>query len=172
MADFTRTWFDCSEDVLEQHKNIEIRQRYCFIFTLDRNIVIVSKNGKKWQFPGGHPRENEDWQDTLVREIYEETGLNIESKIEEVVGLGYYLIEENDGENYLQERYVLKLNLLADDLDLEPKESKDASTTLSTSDFDDIRFVKAVKVDDIEKYVPWVLGAEGWNSAVEGGVLR
>lgn len=42
-------------------------------FTLDRKIVLVSTtHGESWEFPGGRPEGNENWYDTLEREITEE----------------------------------------------------------------------------------------------------
>ncbi len=159
MAEFTRTWFDCSENVLEEHSDIKIRQRYCFLFTKDKHIVIVSKNNEDWHFPGGHPNGTESWQETLLREVYEETGIDIEDNLDCVAKLGYYLIKFPE-EKFLQERYVIVLDKLAAELTLEPHEDEDDDTPV-------IKFVKAVPISDIEKLIPWAPTAEGWNRAVE-----
>ena len=157
MESFIRAWFDCSKDVLEQHENIKIRQRYCFIFTADKCVVIVSKDGKEWQFPGGHPKVGENWQKTLEREIYEETGLEIKALLDNVVKLGYYLIEKNE-EKFLQERYVLALASTSAYLKFQPQEEAE--------DTDKIKYVEAVPISEIEKYVPWAPGVKGWLNAV------
>jgi len=39
--------------------------------------VLLLKNEKGWDLPGGHLKQGEDTVDGLKREIYEETGLNI-----------------------------------------------------------------------------------------------
>lgn len=156
---FTRTWFDCPEGVLKQHKGIEIRQRYCFIFTIDRQVVVVAKEDKKWQFPGGHPKENESWQETLSREIKEETGLDVSSSTENIAKLGYYLIEDGS-EQYLQERYILILGHYTEDLELEPSEQAEEEEKSK------IKYVRTVPISEIEDYVPWAPEAEGWNSAL------
>jgi len=39
--------------------------------------VLLLKNEKGWDLPGGHLKQGEDPVDGLKREIYEETGLNI-----------------------------------------------------------------------------------------------
>jgi len=159
MTEFERTWFDCDEDILSEHAGIEIRQRYCFIFTIDRQVIIVAKRDKKWQFPGGHPKENESWQETLVREIKEETGLDIGEGVENVGKLGYYLIEDGS-EKYLQERYILILNRKGSDLDLHPEEIEEDSEESK------IKFVKSVPISEIAKYVPWAPELKGWNAAL------
>lgn len=45
---------------------------------LHRNSkVLLLKNKKGWDLPGGHVREGENNLDALMREVFEETGLNI-----------------------------------------------------------------------------------------------
>ncbi len=42
-------------------------------FTPERKVVLVSAtHGKFWEFPGGRPEGNEEWRDTLEREVSEE----------------------------------------------------------------------------------------------------
>ena len=46
---------------------------------LHRNsMVLLLKNEKGWDLPGGHLKQGEGVEDGLRREVYEETGLNIE----------------------------------------------------------------------------------------------
>ncbi|UCD09540.1 MAG: NUDIX domain-containing protein [Dehalococcoidales bacterium] len=40
--------------------------------TDDDNIVLVSSDGQYWDFPGGRPNGNENWRETLEREVLEE----------------------------------------------------------------------------------------------------
>ncbi|MEU8288986.1 NUDIX domain-containing protein [Micromonospora sp. NPDC048905] len=35
-------------------------------------VILVSDDGKHWQFPGGRPEADEDWSGTLAREVSEE----------------------------------------------------------------------------------------------------
>lgn len=159
MSDFTRTWFDCADDVLKEHANVEVRQRYLYVITKDNCIVIVSRNGDSWQFPGGHPEGDETWQETLVREVYEESGVMIEDLLDKVEKLGYYLIEEGE-EKYLQERYILFLDRDSAELDLATHERADDHTEI-------IKFVKAVPISELSNYVTWILEADDWKKAVE-----
>jgi 8-oxo-dGTP diphosphatase len=46
---------------------------------LHRNgMVLLIKNDKGWDLPGGHIRQGENKTNALVREVFEETGLNID----------------------------------------------------------------------------------------------
>jgi tRNA nucleotidyltransferase (CCA-adding enzyme) len=40
-------------------------------------LLVKSKDDDHWGFPKGHMEENENELDTALREVYEETGLNI-----------------------------------------------------------------------------------------------
>jgi ADP-ribose pyrophosphatase YjhB (NUDIX family) len=41
-------------------------------FTLDGQVVLGTEDGIAWGLPGGRPEGNEDWRDTLYREVLEE----------------------------------------------------------------------------------------------------
>ena len=67
--------------VLSEHAQYQVRQVYLWLTSSDNAIVIVSKDGSKWQFPGGKPSPDESSIDTLIREVFEETGINIEQYV-------------------------------------------------------------------------------------------
>ena len=46
--------------------------------TSDKHIVLVSTDGRYWDFPGGRPEKNEDWRMTMEREVLEEACARIE----------------------------------------------------------------------------------------------
>src|SRR6266496_1762773 len=43
-----------------------------FCVTHDGEVVLVSTDGSRWEWPGGRPERGESWEDTLRREILEE----------------------------------------------------------------------------------------------------
>jgi len=44
-----------------------------FCVTRDAGVVLISSDGERWGWPGGRPEGNEQWEDTLRREVLEET---------------------------------------------------------------------------------------------------
>lgn len=47
------------------------------IINSNREILLAHNNGT-YQFPGGHKEDDEEMEETLIREIKEETGIDIE----------------------------------------------------------------------------------------------
>ena len=43
-----------------------------FCVTADGGVVLVSRDGSRWGWPGGRPERGESWEDTLRREMPEE----------------------------------------------------------------------------------------------------
>ena len=41
--------------------------------TTNDNVVLISNDGRRWGWPGGRPEGDESWEQTLRREISEET---------------------------------------------------------------------------------------------------
>lgn len=53
----------------------------CMVYDNEGNVLVQDKVGKGWSglaFPGGHIEKGESFVDSVIREIYEETGLTIE----------------------------------------------------------------------------------------------
>ena len=47
-------------------------------FTAERKVVLVTRPGVSWEFPGGRPAGDEDWRATLEREVLEEACASVE----------------------------------------------------------------------------------------------
>ena len=72
----------------------------CMIYDEKGNVLVEEKIGDNYKgliFPGGHIEKNEPIVDSVVREIYEETGLTISNL--ELCGIKHW-IQEN-GARYL-----------------------------------------------------------------------
>lgn len=71
----------------------------CMVYDGNR-VLVEEKVGKDYKgiiFPGGHIEKNEPIVDSVIREIYEETGLTIENP--KLCGIKDWITE--DGERYI-----------------------------------------------------------------------
>ena len=53
----------------------------CMVYDDEGNVLVQDKVDKKWSgltFPGGHIEKGESFVDSVIREVYEETGLTLE----------------------------------------------------------------------------------------------
>ena len=60
-----------------------ILSNMCMIYK-DEEILVIDRTKKDWpgiSFPGGHVEENETLEESVIREMKEETGLNITNPI-------------------------------------------------------------------------------------------
>lgn len=152
MNDITRYWVAASS-IQSKEVSIPVRQVYVWLLTSDNKVVIVSKDSKKWQFPGGKPEPNESILQTAVREVREETGADITPYSDQLEMFGYYTVNEpgSDPLEYLQIRTIVKLPISSLQLNLHV----DSEDTRQTAD-DQIRFVAALSLDEVLNKVPWL----------------
>jgi len=143
----TRNWI--SETLIkDEHKNLPIKQVYVWIFSQDAKIVLVSKDSKVWQLPGGKPEKDETITRAAIREVREETGLEISTYAENLKFLGYYTVKIGASEMFLQVRLVLDLPKEALTYLLSPLEK--------TSNPEAIRFCKAATLEETKVLLPWL----------------
>lgn len=67
----------------------------CMIYDGKGNVLVEEKVGKDYKgliFPGGHIEKDESIVDSVIREIYEETGLTISNL--ELCGMKHWITEE------------------------------------------------------------------------------
>lgn len=67
----------------------------CMIYDDKGNVLVEEKVGKNYKgliFPGGHIEKDEPIVDSVIREIYEETGLTISNL--ELCGVKHWITEE------------------------------------------------------------------------------
>ena len=149
------TWFE-APDVSEEHKHLATRQVYGWIRSSDNKHIVVSKDGKSWQFPGGKPEENEDLIETLQREVHEETGLSIDSlSVKPPRFFGYYLVEEIDNDTivktYLQVRFICEIQENSSSLILKPLEEETIQ-----DEGDNIAVAQWIDYSSLPQFMPWL----------------
>jgi ADP-ribose pyrophosphatase YjhB (NUDIX family) len=167
MSKLTRTWTQKNEiDTTDIH--IPVRQVYVWILTTGSHVILVSKDSDTWQLPGGKPEENESLAEVAIREVNEETGIDISPYVDTLEFFGYYSINEPDSNpaDYLQVRYLLNLPISSDMLAL----STDHENAYQTSE-NIIRFTRAVSVHDITKFIPWMPTVEEYGYLVDAHVI-
>ena len=78
----------------------------------NKNEILLGYMGNMYQFPGGHMEKNETINDTLIREIKEETGIILDEKeYKPFIEIDYY--EKNyrkSKKNYLIKFYYFLIN--------------------------------------------------------------
>lgn len=60
-----------------------ILSNMCMVYK-DDGILVIDRNKKDWpgiSFPGGHIEDGESFEDSIIREIEEETGLKIKHPV-------------------------------------------------------------------------------------------
>ncbi|MEO5949476.1 MAG: NUDIX domain-containing protein [Candidatus Saccharimonas sp.] len=154
MSKIKREWRVIHEMPTDSEE-VPIRQVYAWVLTSDRQVVIVSKDGEKWQLPGGKPDLGEDARQTAVREVYEETHVDLRPYQDQLTFFGEYTIEDNESEihppRYRQVRSWVRLPISADQLKLST-----AGEAEGQRPEDAVRFVRAVPTKNILEYIDWL----------------
>ena len=86
----------------KRYEQIELTNM-CMIYDNEGNVVVQDKIGKSWggiTFPGGHVEKGESFVDSVIREVKEETGLDI--KHPKLCGIKWWRVDKN-------KRYVVIL---------------------------------------------------------------
>jgi ADP-ribose pyrophosphatase YjhB (NUDIX family) len=80
-----------------------------YIFNGKKEMLIV-KN-KQWTIPGGHPEEGEEYIETLIREVREESNVEIKN----IVYIGQVRVTHiSNGEVTFQLRYTAEVDVIND----------------------------------------------------------
>ena len=72
----------------------------CMIYDDDGNVLVQDRRDSDWggiTFPGGHVEKGESFTDAVIREVYEESGLTIETP--QICGIKQW--PEDDGSRYI-----------------------------------------------------------------------
>lgn len=88
--------------MMSNYEKIEFTNM-CMIYDNDGNVVVQEKVNKKWggiTFPGGHIEKRESIVDSVIREVKEETGLDIQNP--KICGIKWWEVNKN-------KRYIVLL---------------------------------------------------------------
>lgn len=107
-----------------------------YIFN-DNNQLLIVKNGKTWTIPGGHPEISETKEETLIREVMEESCISLK----DIKYLGAVEVVE-DGNVYYQLRFTAKTKKI-----------------LPFQEEWEISERKFVELKELNKYITWSNGA-------------
>ncbi len=107
-----------------------------YIFN-DNNQLLIVKNGKTWTIPGGHPEISETKEETLIREVMEESCISLK----DIKYLGAVEVVE-DGNVYYQLRFTAKTKEI-----------------LPFQEEWEISERKFVELKELNKYITWSNGA-------------
>ena len=123
---------------------VEIRVK-AFIVNSD-NEVLILHNNNTYQLPGGHKKKDESLEESLEREIYEETGIQVDIKDE-----AFMLITEynknflNTGKNICNKIYYYEV--ITDELP-----HFDSLNLTELESRTDLK-INYVKIDKIEEFI-------------------
>ncbi|HKM19657.1 MAG TPA: NUDIX domain-containing protein [Candidatus Dojkabacteria bacterium] len=159
-AIYKRDWVD-GEEILEEHKEYDVRQVTCFVFSSDNKLLLVAKEADDWTITAGHYEEEKDktFKDGVIREVLEESGLDISKYKEDIDIFGYALVTKIDKESekvldrFIQMRMFLKLeDLKAEDIELKPMEEFE------------IKYAQFCTIEEAFEKVKWLEQSDEWKA--------
>ena len=161
------TWVS-KGSINEEHRNLPIKQVYVWLITIDGQIIIVSKDGANWQFPGGKPETDETIAKTAEREVKEETGLDILKYGSIPKIFGYYVVEDLlTNEKIIQVRLYIRIPTTVDESEL----TLDYESKLQ-SETDTIKHIKLTSVRGAIELIAWLEKSGEYKSLVDMDIIK
>jgi len=142
-------WIE-SNSIKKIHKHIQVTQVSCWVFTSDNKLILVSKDRKSWTITAGHlEAEDKTFKDTAIREVYEESGLDISEYKDQIQMAGYYVVKGIN--EIIQVRLYLKINESSEVLNLIPNEPSELESK--------VIYAKPFSIQDAINNVDWFKNA-------------
>ena len=101
-----------NKDNLKESDMSEVVKRVKVLLINSNNQVLLGYSHNTYQFPGGHVEEGEDLNQTIIREVEEETGIKLDTSLSYTpfaVNYGYYKDWPSKGKNRKIEIYYYEI---------------------------------------------------------------
>lgn len=151
--EFKMDWY-VGDSIRKEHKSLFVAQASCWIVTTDQKFILVSKDGKSWTVPAGHTEKSDGgYVKTAIREVKEETGLDISLQEQNIKVLGYYVISAYDklsgllANKDIQIRLFLQYRQHSAELKLQPMERN--------SQVVKVRYSAPFSLSETVQKIPW-----------------
>lgn len=149
-ADFVTSWDHhgvvYTVDVFFRHdfSGVEIskvNQSYGVVLNEKKEVLLVSKDRKSWNLPGGHVESGEGLVETLIREVFEESAVRIkEDSIRPFFFQKVYKAGNRSNIETIQVRYLA---------------NADSVGKFKMDPGGEVRYQRWVCVKDIPEYLDW-----------------
>ena len=133
---------------LKESDMTELVQRVKILLVNSKNEILLGYSHHNYQFPGGHVEDGEEFVDAIIREIKEETGIELNiKKIEPFArAVGYYKDWPEEGKNRKIEIYYYEVKT-----DEKPNlDNTEYTENEKDGDFC-LEYIPLSKVDDVLK---------------------
>lgn len=130
---------------LKEEDVTEVVRRVKILIINSKNEVLLGYSHNEYQFPGGHVEEGEELKETVIREIKEETGIELKSVDTDPFALltGYYKDYPSEGKNRKIEIYYYEIKTDAE-INLE-------NTNYTESEKEGNFELRRINIDNVEE---------------------
>lgn len=159
-------FLDIRMDLSMAKNEIVVLTNMCMIYDDKGNIVVQNRVDPEWSgvtFPGGHVELGESFTQSVIREVYEETGLTISHP--KICGIKQF--PSKDGARYIVLFY--KTDKFTGELRSSSEgkvfwiNEKDLSNYPLAKDFEEM--FEIFKNDDLQEY-QWVRNGNDWEKKI------
>lgn len=103
-----------NKDDLKENEITEVVKRVKVLLINSKNEILLGYSHNTYQFPGGHVEEGETLKEAILREVKEETGIELDSSLTYTpfaVNYGYYKDWPDIGKNRKIEIYYYEIKI-------------------------------------------------------------
>ena len=106
----------------------------------DGKVLLIHQNNDVWGFPKGHGEDNETEVETAIREVKEETNLDIEIDLSKRYSI-HYLVKENVPKEviYFLAKPIGNINLIKQDSEIKEAYFEDIDKVIDVLTHDNLK---------------------------------